>query len=62
MVDREIRVNVRVSDEEAKMLWELAESEGLSQSDFFRTQLRKAYAAKFGDKKPRGATVTMRKR
>jgi uncharacterized protein (DUF1778 family) len=48
MVDRERRINIRVSDTEAKMLQELAEAEGVSQSDFLRLYVRRAHGERFG--------------
>jgi hypothetical protein len=62
MVDRDTRVNVRISKEEAFMLKALAESEGVSISDSIRLQMRKAYAEKFGDKDPRSLVIKVRKR
>jgi uncharacterized protein (DUF1778 family) len=53
MVDREKRINVRVSAEETAMLAALAEREGLSQSDVLRLFIRRAYAEAFGTKKPK---------
>lgn len=47
MVDREKRVNIRVSDIESEMLSVLAEADGVSQSDFLRLYIRKAYAERF---------------
>jgi len=47
MVDREKRINVRVSEVEAEMLSVLAEADGVSQSDFLRLYIRKAYADRF---------------
>lgn len=53
MVDRTRAVTVRLSVDELAMLQALAEKVGLSGSDVVRTQIREAYAAAFGDKKPR---------
>lgn len=50
MVDREKRINIRVSEQEAEMLGELAEAEGLSQSDFLRLYIRRAHAERFTPK------------
>jgi predicted DNA binding CopG/RHH family protein len=51
MVDREKRINVRVSEAEAEMLNELAEREGVSQSDYIRLFIRRAHAETFGSTK-----------
>ena len=48
MVDREKRINIRVSEQEAQMLAELAEREGVSQSDYLRLYIRRAHAEAFG--------------
>jgi len=50
MVDREKRINVRVSEVELEMLNVLAEADGVSQSDFLRLHIRKAYAERFPTK------------
>jgi len=52
MVERSRYVTVRTSDEEAAMLYVLAERDGVSQSDYVRLFIRRAYAEAFGDKKP----------
>jgi uncharacterized protein (DUF1778 family) len=52
MVDREKRINVRASETEAEMLRELAEREGVSQSDYVRLFIRRAYAETFPSKQP----------
>ena len=51
MVDREKRLNIRIADDEAMMLHELAEAEGVSQSDYIRLFIRRAHAERFGEKK-----------
>lgn len=53
MVDREKRINVRVSEQEAEMLAELAEADGISQSDYLRLHIRRAYADRFTPKPPK---------
>lgn len=50
MVDREKRINVRVSEQEAEMLADLAEAEGVSQSDYLRLHIRRAHAERFTPK------------
>lgn len=50
MVDRDKNLNVRMSAEEAEMLLALAEKDGVSQSDFVRLFIRRAYAEAFGDR------------
>ena len=62
MVERDTRVNVRISKEEAFMLKALAESEGVSISDAIQLQMRKAYTEKFGSKDPRSVVIKPRKR
>ncbi|HEX9621805.1 MAG TPA: ribbon-helix-helix protein, CopG family [Polyangiaceae bacterium] len=53
MVDREKMLNVRMADSELRMIRELAESLGLSQSDAIRQLVRRAHAETFGPPKPR---------
>lgn len=53
MVDRDRHLAIRTSAEEASMLKALAEAEGISQSDYVRLFIRRAYAEKFGAKKPK---------
>jgi uncharacterized protein (DUF1778 family) len=53
MVDRERRINIRVSESEAQMLQELAEAEGVSQSDFLRLYVRRAHAERFSSTSPK---------
>ena len=52
LVDREKRLNIRISDEEGAMLHALAEQAGISASDFLRLYIRKAYAVAFPEKSP----------
>lgn len=52
MVDRDRALTVRMSDEEIAKLHALAERDGVSQSDFVRLFIRRAYAEAFGDKRP----------
>ncbi len=52
-IERTERLGVRVAAEEVAMLGAIANSEALSASDVVRTLIRRAYAARFGDKKPR---------
>jgi hypothetical protein len=52
MVDRDRHLTVRTSVEELAMLQALAEMDGVSQSDYVRLFIRRAYADKFGTKKP----------
>jgi uncharacterized protein (DUF1778 family) len=52
MLERNRSINVRVSDEEIAMLAELADADGVSQSDFLRLYVRRTYAERFGTKKP----------
>jgi len=52
MVERNRYVTIRTSDEEAAMLYALAERDGVSQSDYLRLFIRRTYAEVFGDKKP----------
>ena len=56
MVERDRNLAIRTSAEEAAMLKELAEAEGISQSDFIRLFIRRAYAETFGTKKPKRVT------
>ena len=49
-------MTVRMSDEELRMLQELAEADGVSVSDFVRIDIRKQHRARFGEqpaKKPK---------
>lgn len=52
-VARERSIRVRVSDEEREMLHALAESDGVSASDYVRLSIRKDYAERFGGKPPK---------
>lgn len=51
--------NMRITPDEARMLKELAEADGLSASDVVRLQVRRYYAERFGAKP---GTVKKRKR
>ncbi len=54
MVDREKVLNVRVTEGEMRMVKELAEHVGLSQSDAVRQLIRKAHAdAGLANEKPK---------
>jgi hypothetical protein len=53
MVDRNRALTVRIADEELAMLQSLAEADGLTSSDIVRTMIRRAYAERFGTKKPK---------
>lgn len=53
MVDRPNLFNVRLTDDELRMVRELAEHFGLNQSDTFRQLVRRAHAEQVGDR-PRG--------
>ena len=50
---------MRITPDEARMLKELAEADGLSASDVVRLQVRRYYAERFGAKP---GTVKKRKR
>lgn len=52
-IERTGRIGLRIAPEEIAMLNALAEAEALSASDIVRTLVRRAYAEKFGDKKPK---------
>ncbi len=52
-IERSERLNVRIAPDEMAMLNALADAEGLSASDVVRTLVRRAYAERFGDKKPK---------
>jgi len=49
-MEREHRINVRATPEEAEMLRQLAELSGLSQSDYLRQAIRRSHAEAFGAK------------
>ena len=53
MKDRGRYITIRASDDEAAMLRALAEAEGITGSDVLRMFIRRAYAERFGQKKPR---------
>jgi len=55
-------VGLRLTETEAKMLHELAEADGLYQSDVLRLQIRKAHADRFGKVVFDGATKRRKKR
>ena len=48
---RQRLLNVRVNDEEKRMLEELADAEGLGMSDYVRNLIRAEYALTFGRKR-----------
>ncbi|MBI2393163.1 MAG: hypothetical protein HYV09_26495 [Deltaproteobacteria bacterium] len=50
MVDRDLYLTLRVSEEEREMLRALAERDGVSASDFVRLHIRRTYREAFGDK------------
>lgn len=52
MRDRELNLNVRVTEEERAKLHALAEDRDLSASTLIRHWLREAYAARFGNASP----------
>lgn len=49
VMERNQRLSIRISQEEWRMLQELAEKEGLCASDFVRSFIRKTYAVTFGE-------------
>jgi uncharacterized protein (DUF1778 family) len=51
MVERTKTINVRVTDDEDRMLKALAEHQGMSISDVIRQYIRKAFAEAFPPKK-----------
>ena len=53
MVDRTKMLNVRVTEDEGRMLKALAEHQGLSASDILRQYIRRAFAEAFPPKKPK---------
>ena len=50
--ERDKSLRVRVSDAELRMVQELGDAEGITASDYVRLFIRRAYAEKFGEKKP----------
>lgn len=50
---RDERLNLRVGKSEVAMLDALAEVDGLTASDVIRVLIRRTYAERFGDKKPK---------
>jgi uncharacterized protein (DUF1778 family) len=59
MVDREARINLRASEEEAAMLRALAERDGISASDFLRLYIRRAYREAFGSPRSMAEAVKL---
>ena len=53
MLERNRALTIRVADEELAMLNDLAESDGVTQSDYVRLRIRRDHAERFGDKKPK---------
>jgi uncharacterized protein (DUF1778 family) len=51
MAERNRSINVRVSEEEMAMLAELADADGVSQSDFLRLYIRKSHAERLPKKR-----------
>ena len=52
-IERSNRFNMRLSDEEQRMLDHLADGRGLTASDLLRTMIRDAYLASEPAKKPK---------
>jgi antitoxin component of RelBE/YafQ-DinJ toxin-antitoxin module len=52
-IERSKNLRLLVSEEELAMAHALAEADGLSVSDVVRSMLRRVYAERFGDKKPK---------
>ena len=50
-MEREQRLNVRFTEDEARMVKALAEHEGMSISDWVRQAVRRAFASTFRPKK-----------
>ncbi len=53
MVERTRMLNVRVTDDEDRMLKALAEHQGMSVSDVIRQYIRRGFAEAFPPKKPK---------
>jgi hypothetical protein len=53
MAERDRYITIRASEAEAAMLRALAEADGVSGSDLLRMHIRRTYAERFGEKKPR---------
>jgi hypothetical protein len=51
MVERDKKLTIRIAEAELSMLEALAEVDGVSQSDYVRLFIRRAYAEKFPEKK-----------
>jgi hypothetical protein len=47
------RLGVRIAPDELAMVEALADADGISASDVVRILVRRAYAERFGDKKPK---------
>jgi uncharacterized protein (DUF1778 family) len=52
MKERDKSLRARVSEDELRMVQELADADGVTASDFVRLFIRHAHAERFGDKKP----------
>lgn len=52
VVERNRRLSMLISDEEQRMLQDLADADGVTASDYVRLFVRKAHEAKFAGKKP----------
>jgi uncharacterized protein (DUF1778 family) len=53
MVERDKTLNVRVTEDEDRMLKALAEHQGMSISDVIRQFIRRAFAEAFQPKRPK---------
>ncbi len=53
VVTRTNRLSMLISDEEQRMLKELADADGVTASDFIRLFIRRAHTEKFPPKKKR---------
>jgi hypothetical protein len=53
MSERDHRLNVRMTPEEARLLRVLAEEDGISQSDWIRMIIRRTFIERFPSQKPK---------
>jgi hypothetical protein len=53
VIERDRKLTIRISADEVSKLEALADSDGVTGSDVLRTFIRRAYAERFGEKKPK---------
>lgn len=53
VIERDRKLTIRISDAELTMLEAIADADGVTSSDVLRTFIRRTYAERFPDRKPK---------